>query len=226
MPTLSVTNSGSTTVVFQDPTGWYVFSISLDPGDSYVGNVSLDLLSRLISILDNLVTGGNITYTVRNNATDIETDPAALKTKYLVAVNEKVHMDSAPLVLLPDLVSGDLLATAIAQYLTIAQAWNTHFADGGGSATKDADHKTADSINLVPVSPLVTLSDLESILVLAAAAVVGHGNQSTVHFHDDTGTSGTGFTMTNASPTTQAQCNADINDLKHAYNVHVGLASL
>lgn len=154
-------------------------------------------------------------------------DKLGLLTKYTLAAVERVHMDADAVIVLPDLLAGDLLATAGAQYTTIKAAMVAHFADGGASPTVDADHKIADAVSGAGLGNAVdTLPHLITRIGEAKAAIIAHGNQAGVHFHDDAGTSGTGFTLSVDPPVTQADCNADINDIKHALNVHFGLASL
>lgn len=236
MPNLLVTNLLSTkNVIIQDPSGFSSFGMNVPASGSKTAYVTFQQLAYLQPQLDALKAASEITWSTSPTSIDNEVDPASLKGKYCLAAIERVHMDKPALVLLPDLVHGDLFATAKAQLLTILAAWHEHLNDGAASPIHDADHKTADSTNLAAFPTAPTLAVLADMITViggvtipsgAGGGVVAHGNQASVHFHDDTGLGGTGFTLPVDPPVTQDDCNDDINALKHAFNTHVGLASL
>jgi hypothetical protein len=229
MPNLVVTNSLSTkNIIIQDPTGYSQFSMNVPPSGSKTAYVTLQQLAALQVELDALQDAGEITWRTLATSVDGETNPASVQGKYCLAAIERVHMDAATLVLLPDLAPTDVLATAGTQLTTIVAAWLEHVSDGSASPVHDADHKTADTANEAAfAAPLVdTLPHLIAAIATIKAGIIAHGAQPGVHFHDDLGTGGEDFALTVDPPVSQADCNHDINDIKHAFNTHVGLSAV
>jgi hypothetical protein len=139
-----------------------------------------------------------------------------------------VHQQADPTVTGAALTAGTVLSDALVRATALHVALLTHAADGSATASHDAPHKiahTGATVTALKAGAPTDLTTLEAWCDLAAAFIVAHGNATGVHFASDTGTSGTGFTLTNASPNTQAKCNTDINDIQTAYNAHVALAS-
>lgn len=224
MPVLTVNNSTAKVIPIQAPSGLFPFSRDV-PASGTLGPVAVTqaLFDELEPLLQELVSRSQITYTVKG---DLE--HALLKGKYNLAKLERVHMeDDTPAVpLTGSLVHGDLLAKAGALFLSWRTAWLAHLAEGGASPNLDASHLVADSVNTSIGTAVDTLGHLITRIAEAKASIIGHGNQAGVHFHDDAGASGTGFTLTVDPPVTQNDCNDDINAIIGATNTHYGLASL
>jgi len=164
---------------------------------------------------------------------DDRLDGVEIAAKWLYAATKPtVHMeaDLEGLTSLADLVHGDVIATACARAVALAAAWNAHIA-GVGTVTANGEHKVADATNTLPTNP-TTLNTLKTWIGVVSggatgtsAAIIGHGDESGVHFADDTGTSGTGFTLSVDPPVTQNDCNDDLNDILAAMKAHFDLGA-
>jgi hypothetical protein len=164
---------------------------------------------------------------------DSALDALEIATKWLYAATKPtVHMeaDLEGLLSLTDLVHADTITTAVARATALAAAWNAHIA-GVGTVTANGEHKVADATNTLPTTPtnLATLKTWIGVVTGGAtgtaAAIIGHGDETGVHFLDDTDTSGTMFTLSVDPPVTQADCNDDLNDILAAMKAHFNLGA-
>jgi hypothetical protein len=153
--------------------------------------------------------------------------------KYLYAkATPTIHMeiDLQGLTDLVDLGGSDSQALVSARANALKAAWNLHLA-GAGSLTVDGEHKTADATNVVVAADAATtggtaLSSCITLVNALLASVIAHGDETDVHFLDDTGSGGTGASITTDPPTTKAHCITDLNDLKLAMSTHMAAGSI
>lgn len=155
--------------------------------------------------------------------------PITLKSKYMLALINKVHMEldlHTELSGLTPLASDADLATAGSHLTPLIDALNDHFGDYGASAFTDAPHLANDTTS---GSGLGTdVSSLENQILRCAecaVAIVAHGDEVGVHFNDDTTSSGTGYTLPVIPPVTQANVNTCVNSLIAAVLTHNSRAS-
>jgi hypothetical protein len=216
-----------------------VLSIAAGAFDVIVTTAELDALIRS-NKLDELRLAGLVPDMswLYEDPTDATNDETALKqlqvaTRWLYASEKPtvhMHVDLEGLNSLANLLVGANNTTANARAVVLAAAWNAHLA-GVGTAVANGEHKAADAINTLPPNP----TDLTSLKTWigktsggdtgTAGAIIGHATQSGVHFTSDTGTGGTGFTMTVDPPVTQADCNNDLNDILAAMKTHFNLGT-
>jgi hypothetical protein len=156
-----------------------------------------------------------------------------IATRWLYAATKPtvhMHVDLEGLNSLANLVHADTITTANARAVVLAAAWVAHLA-GVGTVVVNGEHKAADSTNTLPTNP-TDLTTLKTWIgkvgggaTGTSAAIIGHGNQSGVHFLDDSGTGGTGFTLTVDPPVTQADCNDDLNAILAAMKTHFNIGT-
>lgn len=162
----------------------------------------------------------------------LEADVAALKikTQYMHALIDGVHMgtDAGGLDALVALAGGATQAQANARAEALRTAILAHMTSVG-TITAVGEHKAADTGNhdtLAAIAALTPSSLLAACITLVNglnAAIVAHGDQSGVHFHDDA--TAAASTITTDPPTTLAHCITDLNDLLTTYSDHLALGS-
>lgn len=110
------------------------------------------------------------------------------------------------------------LATAGARFSALRTLAIAHFASVG-SASADGAHATADGVNGAGIGTNVsTLGSLITRIGEMKTALIAHASQGGVHFGNDPTLAA--LTLTTDPPTTQGECNADLNDLASALMVH------
>lgn len=158
------------------------------------------------------------------------TDVTALqiKTKYMNAVVSTVHMKAdTGFAGLSALAGGATQAQCNAQANAIQTALAAHM-NSVGTILADGCCLAADPTHRATLIAIPVASSLPTCITLISgilAAIVGHGNAAGVHFHNDTGTSGSGATMAPNPAVTLADCVTDLNSLLVNLQTHVALAS-
>lgn len=183
-----------------------------------------DEMDRIGGFIDEQLTSGNLT------GYSVEDDNIAnnRRTRYLyalggAAVHMQINQENVPA--LPVLPGTATQAQANARANALKVAWNAHVARVGTFAA-DGPHKTADATNVIAAADASGLASCITLINALLAAVIGHGNQATVHFANDTGAGGTGAAITTDPPTTLAHCITDLNDLRTAFMTHFQLSAL
>lgn len=158
---------------------------------------------------------------------DSDRDDLRVAVKWLTAkTTPTVHMevDFEGLLSLSPLPSNATQAQANARANALKVAWNAHLA-GVGTVLEDGEHLAADTANAVATIDASSVDTCEALVIALLASIIGHGDETGVHFSDDTGAGGTGATMTEADPETLPDLISDLNDLKTAMTTHMDLGT-
>ena len=156
---------------------------------------------------------------------------AAVKSKFLLAGMNRVHMLAkataiASLTALTPLVSGSAtLPQALARFTALQALGVSHFA-GVGTYLVDGEHLAADSadgVSLTAEAP-TDLTSMKASIHNFGGYLVTHATAAGVHFHNDAGLGA--LALTTDPPTTLAQCNVDLNDIRTAMLTHFALGSV
>jgi hypothetical protein len=157
-------------------------------------------------------------------------DPVALLVgpKYLLALESpNVHMliNKQGLDALTALPGGTVQGTVNLRVNTLKAAWNAHLSNVG-SYSADGQHKATDAAHAVATADATNLATCITLINDLLAAIIAHGDETGIHFSDDTGAGGTGATITVDPPVTLANCVTDANDLLTAMQTHMGLGNV
>lgn len=141
-------------------------------------------------------------------------DTASVKSKYLLAGYNRVHMaaDSEGLDALVALTGGATQAQANARAEALRAAMLAHM-DGVGTTSADGEHLASDPINRATLAAVPALTSgsnataCATLVVALNAALNKHATQPGVHFHDGVSTIGTPqFPLCHCSVEVTATC--------------------
>lgn len=131
-----------------------------------------------------------------------------------------VDADLHGLLGLADVAGGATQAVANTRANLLKAAMLEHMASVGTPTVAGA-HRAADTGAAATLTAVAAASDLATSITLVnalLAAVVDHGNQPGVHFHDDP--DAVAAAITTNPPTTLAHVITDLNDLIDVYRAH------
>jgi hypothetical protein len=156
-----------------------------------------------------------------------------IKTKYEEAQINRIHMeadaaDLASLIALTVLGGAASQAQANARANALQALMGTNHMLGVGTILVDGEHLAADTAlatTLLAIPLAVDIGTCQTLTQGLNTAIIGHGNSSGVHFHDDTGVNGSGFTPTNATADTLAKQRVDLDQIRQAMLNHFSFAS-
>lgn len=137
-----------------------------------------------------------------------------------VGTHAAVDADHHGLLGLADVAGGATQAVANTRANLLKAAMVEHMASVGSETVQGA-HKTADTAASATLAAVAAASDLNTSITLVnalLAAVVDHGDQAGVHFHNDP--DAVAASITTDPPTTLAHVITDLNDLLDVYNAH------
>ncbi len=169
---------------------------------------------------------------VMRNLTEHDTalDALEIKTKYMLALINRIHMevDFEDLLALAPLAGGATQGAANTRAEVLRTALLEHM-DGVGTIYVDGEHLAAETSVSSTLTAIPAATEINSCITLVnglLAAVIAHGDSSGKHFHNDTGAGGTGATMTNNPPTTLGHLITDLNELKIAIQTHMSAGAV
>lgn len=189
-----------------------------------------DELDAIGDTISSLIASGNLTgFKTSGDSVEEQGDIAQVSValRWLYAKGKPtvhMHVDLEGLLAFANLATNADNATQNARCAVLKSAWNAHVA-GVGTIAANGEHLAADATNTIADATPTNTSTRITWIAHAKAAIIGHGNQSGVHFTSDTGSGGTGFTLTTDPPVTDVDCANDLNDVLTAMKTHFNLGT-